>query len=88
MLGKYHMHLELPKVKVATIKIFHDFQRLHLKYDIFLTQMLNTNTLCLSTQMKLQVGKLKFEIFLSSNLSHSIGVYHKTQPLTRKPTNI
>ncbi len=25
MLRKYHMHLELPKVKVATIKLFHDF---------------------------------------------------------------
>jgi hypothetical protein len=29
MLGKHHAHLELPKVKVATIKLFHDFQRLH-----------------------------------------------------------
>jgi hypothetical protein len=31
MLGKHHAHLEFPKVKVATIKLFHDFQRLHLE---------------------------------------------------------
>ncbi len=31
MFGKHHAHLELPKVKVATIKLFHDFQRLHLE---------------------------------------------------------
>jgi len=30
MLRKHHAHLELPKVKVATIKLFHDFQKLHL----------------------------------------------------------
>jgi hypothetical protein len=29
MFGKHHAHLELPKVKVATIKLLHDFQGLH-----------------------------------------------------------
>jgi hypothetical protein len=31
MFRKHHAHFELPKVKVATIKLFHDFQGLHLK---------------------------------------------------------
>jgi hypothetical protein len=31
MLGKNHAHFELPKVKVAIIKLFHDFQKLHLE---------------------------------------------------------
>jgi len=31
MFGKHHAHFELPKMKVATIKLFHDFQGLHLK---------------------------------------------------------
>jgi hypothetical protein len=31
MFGKHHAHLELPKVKVATVKLFHDLQRLHLE---------------------------------------------------------
>jgi D-alanyl-D-alanine dipeptidase len=32
VLRKHHAHLELPKVKVATIKLFHGFQRLHLEW--------------------------------------------------------
>jgi len=31
MLLKHHVHFELAKVKVATIKLFHDFQRYHLE---------------------------------------------------------
>jgi len=31
MFGKHHAHFELPKVKVVAIKLFHDFQGLHLK---------------------------------------------------------
>jgi hypothetical protein len=31
MFRKHHVHFELPKVKVAIIKLFHDFQKLHLK---------------------------------------------------------
>ncbi len=31
MFGKHHAHLELPKVKVATMKLFHDFEKLHLE---------------------------------------------------------
>ncbi len=31
MFKKHHAHFELPKVKVVSIKLFHDFQRLHLK---------------------------------------------------------
>jgi len=31
MFGKHHAHFELKKVKVATIKLLHDFQGLHLK---------------------------------------------------------
>jgi len=31
MFGKHHVHFELSKVKVATIKPLHDFQGLHLK---------------------------------------------------------
>jgi hypothetical protein len=31
MFKKHHAHFELPKVKVATIKLLHDFQGFHLK---------------------------------------------------------
>jgi hypothetical protein len=31
MFKKHHAHFELPKVKVATIKLLHDFEGLHLK---------------------------------------------------------
>jgi hypothetical protein len=31
MFRKHHAHFELAKVKVATIKLLHDFQGLHLK---------------------------------------------------------
>jgi hypothetical protein len=31
MFRKHHVHFELPKVKVATIKLLQDFQGLHLK---------------------------------------------------------
>jgi hypothetical protein len=31
MFRKHHAHFELPKVKVATIKLLPDFQGLHLK---------------------------------------------------------
>jgi hypothetical protein len=31
MFRKHHAHFELPKVKVATIELLHDFQGLHLK---------------------------------------------------------
>jgi chromatin segregation and condensation protein Rec8/ScpA/Scc1 (kleisin family) len=31
MFRKHHVHFELPKVKVVTIKLFHDFQGLHLE---------------------------------------------------------
>jgi hypothetical protein len=48
MFGKHHAHFELPKVKVATIKLLHDFQGLHLKEDIFNTNA-TTNTLKLES---------------------------------------
>jgi len=35
MFGKHHVHFELPKVKVATIKLVRDFQGLHLKRKHF-----------------------------------------------------
>ncbi len=35
MFWKHHAHFELPKVKVSTIKLLHDFQRLHLKIRHF-----------------------------------------------------
>jgi len=31
MFKKHHVHFELPEVKVAIIKLLHDFQGLHLK---------------------------------------------------------
>jgi hypothetical protein len=31
MFGKHHAHFELPKVKVAPIKLLHDFQGPHMK---------------------------------------------------------
>jgi hypothetical protein len=31
MFKKHYAHFELPKVKVATIKLLHDFQGFHLK---------------------------------------------------------
>jgi hypothetical protein len=31
MFRKHHAHFELPKVKVVSIKLLHDFQGLHLK---------------------------------------------------------
>ncbi len=31
MFRKHHAHFQFPKVKVATIKLLHDFQGLHLK---------------------------------------------------------
>jgi hypothetical protein len=64
MLEKHHAHFKLPKVKVATIKLFHDFQRLHLKRCFFLNTNVKHKHSMFSTQMKLQVGKLKIEIFL------------------------
>ncbi len=35
MFRKHHAHFELPKVKVAAIKLLHDFQGLHLKRRLF-----------------------------------------------------
>jgi hypothetical protein len=35
MFRKHHAHFELPKVKVATIKLLHEFQGLHLKWRHF-----------------------------------------------------
>jgi hypothetical protein len=35
MFRKHHAQFELPKVKVATIKFFHDFQGFHLKRKHF-----------------------------------------------------
>jgi hypothetical protein len=35
MFRKHHAHFELPKVKVATIKLLHDFQGLNLKRRYF-----------------------------------------------------
>jgi hypothetical protein len=82
MLRKHHVHLELPKVKVTTIKLFHDFQKLHLESDILLNTNAKTNTLCLSIQMNCKwenfnlKNLLMFED-LTSNLSHSITIVTK-----------
>ncbi len=51
MFGKHHAHFELPKVKVAAIKLLHDFQRLHLKRRHFEHKCYNKHS---------QTWKLKF----------------------------
>jgi hypothetical protein len=38
MFGKHHAHLKLPKVKVVTIELFQNFQRLHLERQHFIYQ--------------------------------------------------
>jgi len=42
MFRKHHVHFELPKVKVGTIKLLHDFQGLHLKRRHFEHENYNT----------------------------------------------
>jgi hypothetical protein len=61
VLRKHHVHLELPKVKVATIKLFHDFQRLHLEDDIWCVTNAKTNTLCFFYSKEGKVGKFQDE---------------------------
>jgi len=45
MFRKHHAHFELLKVKVATIKLFHDSQGLHLKRRHFERKCYNKHTL-------------------------------------------
>jgi hypothetical protein len=45
MFRKHHAHFELPKVKVALIKIFHDFQGFHLKRRHFEHKCYNKHSL-------------------------------------------
>jgi hypothetical protein len=45
MFGKHYAHFELPKVKVTAIKLFHDFQGLHLKRRHFEHKCYNKHSL-------------------------------------------
>jgi hypothetical protein len=45
MFRKHHAHFEPPKVKVATIKLLHDFQGLHLKRRHFEHKCYNKHSL-------------------------------------------
>jgi hypothetical protein len=73
-------------VKVATIKLFHDFQDSIWKDDILLNTSAKTNILCLFIQKNCKWGNLKLKNLLIfddviSNLSHSIIICHKRKPL-------
>jgi hypothetical protein len=63
MVGKHHAYLELPTLKVTTIKLFHDLQDSIWKNDILFFPNAKTNTLCLSIQMN-----CKWENFKLKNL--------------------
>jgi len=45
MFGKHHARFELPKGKVATMKLFHDFQGFHLKRRHFEHKWYNKHSL-------------------------------------------
>jgi hypothetical protein len=45
MFRKHHVHFELPKVKVVTIKLLHDFEGLHLKRRHFEHKCYNKHSL-------------------------------------------
>jgi hypothetical protein len=60
------------------------------KDDILLNTNVKTNILCLFYSNELQVINFKLKNLLtfeelSSNLSHSITIYHKTKPLQENP---
>jgi hypothetical protein len=64
MLGKHHARVELPKVKVATIKLSMIFKDSIWKDDILLNTSAKINTLCLFIQMNYKWKNFKLKNLL------------------------
>jgi len=74
MFRKHYAHFELPKVKVATIKLLHDFQGLHLKRRHFEYKSYNKHSLKrLKALEEIFLTPLKFDAFnnLKTSFPHT-----------------
>jgi hypothetical protein len=84
MFGKHHAHFELPKVKIAAIKLLHDFQGLHLKRRHFEQKCYNKHSLkrlkaleeIFDPSRKLEKKKL---LSLANLLLHKLEISHFQQ---------